>query len=143
MFYPLRVWDPGRPDHDLVRTLLGIDRAARSLTFAGDVPEGWAAQLMRGGPDRLTAGAAEAAAQAAAGGMGQGRGVALLVSCIGRRLLLGQATPDEIEAVAGQLPPGTRRFGFYSYGEIAPHPVSGSAELHNQTMTVTLLSEVD
>jgi hypothetical protein len=67
--------------------------------------------------------------------------MALLVSCIGRRLLLGQGTHDEIEAVASGLPPGTRRIGFYSYGEIAPHPSSGTAELHNQTMTITLLSE--
>jgi hypothetical protein len=140
-FYPLRVWNPDRPDHDVVSTLLAIDRTARSMTVAGDVPEGWAAQLMRGGSDRLTAGAAEAATQAAAGARAQGESVALLVSCIGRRLLLGQGTHDEIEAVAGGLPPGTRRIGFYSYGEIAPHPSSGTAELHNRTMTITLLSE--
>ncbi|MFC7477637.1 FIST signal transduction protein [Dankookia sp. GCM10030260] len=141
LFYPLRVWHPDQPDHDVVRTLLAIDRTARSMTFAGDVPEGWAAQLMRGGAERLTAGAAEAAARAAGGVRAPGDSVALLVSCIGRRLLLGQATHEEIEAVAGRLPPGVRRLGFYSYGEIAPHPASGTAELHNQTMTITLLSE--
>jgi hypothetical protein len=141
LFYPLRVWNPDRPEHDIVRTLLAIDPVARSMTFAGDVPEGWVAQLMRGGSERLTAGAAEAAAQAAAGAVAPGDSVALLVSCIGRRLLMGQGTHDEIGAVAGRLPPGTRRIGFYSYGEIAPHPASGTAELHNQTMTITLLSE--
>jgi hypothetical protein len=115
------------------------------MTFAGDVPEGWMAQLMRGGPERLTAGAAEAAGQAAAGTAPASGAdmdtVALLVSCIGRRLLLGQSASDEVEAVAARLPAGTRTFGFYSYGEIAPHPASGATELHNQTMTVTLLSE--
>ena len=142
LLYPLRVWDPANPRHDVVRTVLGIDREARSMTFAGDVPEGWLAQLMRGGHDRLTSGAADAAQQAvAASAAAPGAQVAILVSCIGRRLLMGQGISDEIEAVTARLPPGTPRTGFYSYGEISPHAASGLCELHNQTMTVTLLSE--
>ena len=31
--------------------------------------------------------------------------------------------------------------GFYSYGEMAPFSGSSSCELHNQTMTLTLISE--
>ena len=88
----------------------------------------------------MTAGAAAAAAQAA-GSTADGDRLAILVSCIGRRLLMGQSIQDEIEAVATQLPDRTARVGFYSYGEISPHAVSGASELHNQTMTVTLLSE--
>jgi hypothetical protein len=68
--------------------------------------------------------------------------LALLVSCIGRRLLMGQRIEDEIEAVAQVLPARVAQVGFYSYGEIAPHAVSNMCELHNQTMTITLISEV-
>ena len=75
------------------------------MTFAGDVPEGWVAQLMRGNFDRLAAGAAEAAKQARTG-LGaerDGDGLALLVSCIGRRLLMDQRIMDEVEAAGLEL----------------------------------------
>jgi len=38
------------------------------------------------------------------------------------------------------MPPGTQQVGFYSYGEISPQ--AGRCDLHNQTMTLTLLAEV-
>ena len=143
LLFPLLIRDPAQADHDLVRTILAVDHAARSMTFAGDVPEGWSAQLMRGNFDRLAAGAAEAARQAAAG-LGENihqNGVAVLVSCIGRRLLMGQRTMDEVEAAGLELGSRMPRLGFYSYGEISPHHVSGLCELHNQTMTVTAITE--
>jgi len=144
LLFPLRIRNPERPDHDIVRTILAVDQKARSMTFAGDVPEGWAAQLMRGNFDRLAAGAAKAARQAAAGRpeTRSGDAVAVLVSCIGRRLLMGQHIIDEIEAAGAELGAGVSRLGFYSYGEISPHSASGVCELHNQTMTVTTISEV-
>jgi hypothetical protein len=143
LLFPLRIRNPERPDHDIVRTILAIDHNTRSMTFAGDVPEGWVAQLMRGNFDRLAAGAAKAAHQAAASNADKRNGdqVAVLVSCIGRRLLMGQHTVDEVEAASVELGPDVSRLGFYSYGEISPHSVSGACELHNQTMTVTTISE--
>jgi len=144
LLYPLKIWHPQFPSNEVVRTVLAINREARSMTFAGDVPQGSRAQLMRGEFDRLTAGGAEAARQAANGHSTQaGQGaVALLVSCIGRKLLMGQRIEDEIRAVAENLPAGVLHAGFYSYGEIAPHAKSDVCGLHNQTMTVTLISEV-
>jgi len=144
LLFPLRIFDPERPDHDIVRTILAVGHDARSMTFAGDVPEGWTAQLMRGNFDRLAAGAAMAARQAA-DGVGPGRTgdqIAILVSCIGRRLLMGQHTADELEAASGESGLQVPQLGFYSYGEISPHRVSGVCELHNQTMTVTTIAEV-
>jgi hypothetical protein len=113
------------------------------MTFAGDVPEGWVAQLMRGNFDRLAEGAAKAAGQirAKAPPSRDGDEVAILVSCIGRRLLMGQNTLDEIEAAGAELGSGVKQIGFYSYGEISPHAASGVCQLHNQTMTITTLSE--
>jgi hypothetical protein len=144
LLFPLRIRNPERPDHDIVRTILAVDQKARSMTFAGDVPEGWVAQLMRGNFDRLAAGAAKAARHAAAGkpAARSGDEVAVLVSCIGRRLLMGQHTIDEVEAAGAELGSDVSRLGFYSYGEISPHSASGRCELHNQTMTVTTISEL-
>jgi hypothetical protein len=144
LLFPLRVYEPSRPDHDIVRTILAVDHEARSMTFAGDVPEGWVAQLMRGNFDRLAAGAAEAAREAQVQIDAATHGddeLALLVSCIGRRLLMGQKTVDEVEAAGAELGARVKRIGFYSYGEISPHRVSGISQLHNQTMTITTISE--
>jgi hypothetical protein len=140
LVFPLQIFHPERPDDNVVRTILAVDREKRSMTFAGDMPEGWTAQLMRGNFDRLSAGAANAARQARSG-LGDDGGVAILVSCIGRRLLMGQRTTDEVEAAGAELGDNTPRLGFYSYGEISPHEVSGICELHNQTMTVTAFHE--
>lgn len=143
LLFPLQIHDPNRPDHQIVRTILAVDRDKKSMTFAGDMPEGWVAQLMRGNFDRLALGAADAAQQAR-DGLNECRdndGVAILVSCIGRRLLMGQRALDEVEAAGAVLGPKLQRLGFYSYGEISPHAVSGICELHNQTMTVTTITE--
>lgn len=143
LLFPLRIYNPDRPEHDLVRTVLAVDRDAHSMTFAGDMPEGWVAQLMRGNFDNLTAGAGDAARQASANiaKHGDRSGLAVLVSCIGRRLLMGQHTTEEVEAVGAEFGSRMARLGFYSYGEISPHAVSGVCELHNQTMTVTTFTE--
>ena len=143
LLFPLRIYDAGAPDVATVRTILAVDHDRRSMTFAGDMPEGWVAQLMRGSFHRLTAGAATAARAAHPPAMDlDGDELALLVSCIGRRLLLGQQTHDEVEAVGTELGQGVRRIGFYSYGEISPHAASGVCQLHNQTMTITTIREV-
>jgi hypothetical protein len=144
LLFPIQVYDPEQPDSAVVRTVLAIDREARSMTFAGDIPQGWTAQLMRGNLDRLAAGAADAARQARSGlkANDNDQRFSILVSCIGRRLLMGQRTIEEVEAAGAELGFGTLRLGFYSYGEISPHATSGHCELHNQTMTVTTLAEV-
>lgn len=143
LLFPMRIYDPRHPHHAVVRTVLAVDGKDGSMTFAGDMPEGWTAQLMRGSFGRLCAGAAEATQQAleTMAVPPSGDSAAILISCIGRRLLMGQRIDEEIEAVTAELPPGYRPIGFYSYGEISPHGQSGRAQLHNQTMTVTLLSE--
>ena len=144
LLFPLRVFEPEKPDSDIVRTVLGVDREARTMTFAGDVPQGWVAQLMRGNFDRLAAGAAEAARQTRTQTESDGHSgdeLALLVSCIGRRLLMGQNIIDEVESVGAELGGSVTRLGFYSYGEISPNQRSGVSQLHNQTMTIATISE--
>jgi hypothetical protein len=93
--------------------------------------------------DGLAAGAADAARQARSKVEAKHGDpcLSILISCIGRRLLMGQRTIEEIEAVGAELGSDMVRLGFYSYGEISPHVTSGLCELHNQTMTITALAE--
>lgn len=126
---------------EVVRSTIGIDESAQSLIFAGDVPEGSYARLMKTNHERLTDGAAEAAEEAVAGLGGAVPELALLVSCVGRRLVMGLRTKDELEAVRDVLPAGTPATGFYSHGELAPFDGRTRCDLHNQTMTITVLAE--
>lgn len=125
----------------LVRTVLGIDEQAGSMTFAGDIPEGTYARLMKANFDRLIDGAA-GAARAGLERLGHfSPELALLISCVGRRLVLKQRVEEELEGVREVLGPGPVLTGFYSYGEICPHGAVTACELHNQTMTITAFSE--
>lgn len=154
LLFPLAVRVPGAYDRELVRTVLAVDEATMSMTFAGDVPEGSTSRLMRANFDRLIDAAHLAATDtvavadpAAAGpgsdGGGGGAGgptLAVAVSCVGRRLLLTRRTEDELEAAQAGLPGDSQMVGFYSYGEISPVS-AGTCDLHNQTMTLTTISE--
>lgn len=143
LLFPLSIRHPDEGQH-VVRTVLSIDDDANSMTFAGDLPEGWQAQLMRANFDRLIEGAGDAAT--AAGQLAteadssDGPTLAIAVSCVGRRLVLRERCEEELEASVDGLPGGTSMIGFYSYGEISPC-VGGSCELHNQTMTLTTIQE--
>jgi len=140
LLFPLALRTPDAPGREVVRTILAVDPVARTMTFAGDVPEGSSAQLMTGTLDGLVTGAGQAAGAAVGGPDGDVPLLALAVSCVGRRLVLGRRTEDELEAVAGRLPVGSELVGFYSYGEISPAD-AGRCDLHNQTMTITTLAE--
>jgi hypothetical protein len=125
----------------VVRTVLSVDEEARSMTFAGDVPQGAYARLMKANFDRLVDGAVGAARNSLEPLPGSNPELALLISCVGRKMVLRQRVEEEIEAVREVLGAGTALCGFYSYGEISPFRSTGRCELHNQTMTVTTLSE--
>ncbi len=141
LLFPLSLRRPGSED-SLVRTILAIDEEAGSLTFAGDVPEGALGRFMKANFDRLIDGAA-GAAQATSRALGSfSPELALLISCVGRKLVLLQRVEEEIECVREVLGESSAVAGFYSYGEISPHhPSAASCELHNQTMTITALAE--
>ena len=140
LLFPLNVRPP-EGGTALVRTILGVDEANHSLTFAGDVPEGHRAQLMKANFDRLIDGAQGAATQAAAPFADAPPAAALLISCVGRKLVLRQRIEEEVEGVRDTLGEGTAMIGFYSYGEIAPGVAGRCSELHNQTMTITTFDE--
>lgn len=138
LLFPLRIRDPEGPS-ELARTILAIDDVEQSMRFAGDMPEGWSAQMMRTTIDRLVDGAVDAAEQASQPVPTGADSLALAVSCVGRRLVLGDRTDEELEACLDALGSHTALRGFYSYGEISP--ADGYVGLHNQTMTLTTISE--
>ena len=125
----------------IVRTILSVDREEQSLTFAGDVPEGSHARLMMANFDRLIDGAAGAAHATSAGLAGSSAQLAILISCVGRKLILKQRIEEEVEGVQDILGKACALAGFYSYGEISPFTSGAKCELHNQTMTITAFVE--
>lgn len=122
----------------VVRTILSVNEEDQSLTFAGDVPEGAYARLMKANFDRLVDGAVGAARTSRHASEPD---LAVLISCVGRKLILKQRVEDEVDGVREALGPSTAITGFYSYGEISPFTPHARCELHNQTMTVTTFAE--
>jgi len=111
------------------------------MKFAGTMPEGAKVRFMKSNPDRLIDAAVNAGTQAMERIKKEDCSLALIVSCVGRKLVLGDRIEEEVEAVAEDLLPHTSVTGFFSYGEIAPQENSDRSQLHNQTITVTLFSE--
>jgi hypothetical protein len=140
LIFPLAVRADGVDAPSVVRTILAVSEDERSMTFAGDMPEGARAQLMRANLDRLIDGAGGAALMTRNPEADDAPTLAVGISCVGRRLVLGERTQEEIEATLEVLPQAARQVGFYSYGEISPH-ATGTCELHNQTMTLTTIRE--
>lgn len=124
----------------LIRTILGIDESSGSLTLAGEIEADGYLKLMHASTDRLVFGAETAAEGARLDEVAQVAGLAILVSCVGRKLVMGARVDEEVEAVGDVLGSEMALAGFYSYGEISPFGVEACG-LHNQTMTITCLTE--
>jgi hypothetical protein len=143
--FPLQISSPHEPGRMVVRAPLAIDDEPLFMTFAGNIPQGWNVRLMRGNADRLIFGAADAARQAGAGDMraGERASLALIVSCAGRHQVMGQRTEEELEVAGAELPRAAKRIGFYSFGEIAPTAHHSFSEVHNQTISITNIFELE
>ncbi len=140
LLFPLSI-RPDRESDGVVRTILSVSDSDDTMTFAGDLPEGSYARLMRANFDRLIEGAS-GAARVSAQAIGERQTeLALLISCVGRKMVLKQRVEEEVESVREILGPTPVLTGFYSYGEISPFTPTARCELHNQTMTITTLAE--
>ena len=140
LLFPLSIRMPDSHT-ELVRTILQIDERNHSMIFAGDIPEGSYARMMKANFDRLIDGAVDSARRCTALLPGHKTDLALLVSCVGRRMVLKQRVEEEVEGVREVLGARPVMTGFYSYGEISPMSMPAKCELHNQTMTITTLAE--
>jgi hypothetical protein len=142
LLFPLsiRLKDSETP---IVRTVLSVNEKDGSMVFAGDLPQGEYVRLMKANFDRLIDGASDAAEMAKTSLKSSDPGLAILISCVGRKLVLKQRVEEELEIIREVLGNQTVMTGFYSYGEICPiKPFEQHCELHNQTMTITILKEV-
>ena len=140
LFFPLEMRE-SEDSELLVRTILGVNEAENSLTFAGNIPEGSFVRLMKTNVNRVIDGA-ERAADIIKESMKEAPNLVLMVSCVGRKLVLKQLTQDEIEAVTQSFPEGTTFTGFYSNGELSKLKGQMGCNLHNQTMTLTAIAEL-
>ena len=132
LLFPLAIRTEKEPGKSLVRSVLGIGEENNALIFKADIPQGAFAQLMRTKLDNLITSASDSAKTATID-LPQKPIFSIAISCIGRRLVLGQRTEEELEGVLEHLPEGSIQTGFYSYGEISPFS-TGHCDLHNQTM---------
>jgi len=140
LLFPLSL----RTEYDqipVVRTILSINEMEQSITFAGDMTEGAYVKFMKANFDRLINGAVKAAQTSIENNHDMSPEFALLISCVGRKLVLKQLVEEEVEAASQILGKETVITGFYSYGEISPFSSGAQCELHNQTMTITTFSE--
>ena len=139
LLYPLSVKTPNSKE-SIVRTILNINEEENTMILAGDVPEGAEVQLMMSTVDDIVQGAQTAAAFAMRNRKSEPE-LGLLISCVGRKLVMDQRTEEEVEEVIEVIGDQAKVAGFYSYGEMAPFAGADQCKLHNQTMTLTLISE--
>jgi hypothetical protein len=139
LHFPLQIRENSSSERRLVRTCLAIDEATGSIVFAGDVPQGWKAQFMVANFERVIDGAGDAAEQSLK--TAKKGGVTFAISCVGRRLVLGERAEEELELIKDVVGEETKILGFYSYGEFAPYAKGAPCELHNQTMTLFHVDE--
>jgi len=139
--FPFAIIEDGKRDIEKIRTLLAIDPKNNSLTFAGNVNEGETVRFCQSTHDRLVEGAGDAAHLVSNHANVNQTGLAICVSCVGRKGVMAELVTDEVKLVQQILGGQTAITGFYSYGEFAPRPDTSDSVLHNQTMTIGYLSE--
>ncbi|MBB5019002.1 hypothetical protein HNQ59_002300 [Chitinivorax tropicus] len=142
LLFPFAILGDGSTETGLIRTILGIDESAGSLVLAGDVELGSQLRLMHASTDALVDGAQAAAEAAWQEAQHNQASLSILISCVGRKLVMGDRVEEELEAVTDVLHAQSILTGFYSNGEISPHGNIADCRLHNQTMTITCIQEI-
>lgn len=140
LMFPFQLLSNEKAETGLIRTILAVDEKEGSLTFAGDLDQGSYVRLMHANTKGLVSGAKTAAQNAVVKGAAKDS-FAMIVSCVGRKLVMGANVDEEIEAISEIFGGGCSLAGFYSYGEISPFLAGVGCQLHNQTMTISYISE--
>lgn len=141
LLFPLSI-KLNESENPIVRTILSINNETKSMIFAGDVPEGSKVRLMKANFDKLIDAASDAAENSLVNLKENTPKLAILISCVGRKIILDKRIDEEVEAVINVLGTDAVITGFYSYGEISPLHPNTKCELHNQTMTITTFDEI-
>ena len=141
LLFPLSLHETGK-EGKLVRTILGLDEKADCMVFAGNMPEGSKVRLMKSNQENLVSASATAASNCYMRLNGRKPSLSILISCVGRKLVMHSRVAEEVEVLDNTVGADTAIAGFYSYGEISPLKTGGKCELHNQTMTITSFTEI-
>lgn len=130
--FPLIVEGPAPERQGLYRSMRFFDDPRGAVTYWGTVQTGDRIRLGMGNDLSLV----QTASQLTAGAPPE---AAILYSCVGRELVLGEMAPDEVSNIHRALG-GAALSGFFTFGEIGPTPGGGLA-FYNQTAILVLLSE--
>ena len=141
--YPLGFSLPGGPaDHEdlfVLRATMSVDRKARAITFAGEIPEGVMVNLTCGDRPSILQAAQTAARNAQSAIVEADPEIIFCFSCMARKIVLGRRTKEEIEAVRSELGRQVPMVGFYSYGEFSPVGPAARNYMHNESITLSVL----
>jgi hypothetical protein len=121
------------------RKIKSINEDEKSITFDGDVPEGSYIKMMRANFDSLINGASAAANKSAKSIPKPD--LAIVISNIGRKIILSKRIEEEVEVIREVLGESTAITGFYSYGDISFSQRDAKSEFNNQSMTITTMLE--
>lgn len=147
--YPFGLLDTiatiGENEYFQLRCGLAVDEDEGSIILAGAIPEGSQIALTTASRGDIINGAKQAALQALEGLNGAVPKLILMFSCIGRKLVLGRRTEEEIDIVRQVLGSHVPILGFYTYGEIGPIDKSKkelqAARFHNETVVLWVLGQ--
>lgn len=122
-----------------VRSVFNVDIETGSITFAGEVPQGTNVAITFGNLEAYMKGVDMSCAHALElWGSTETPSAAIVISCAGRRWVMGGSHMEEVSNIRNKLEQPPRSpipfLGFYSYGEIAP--VNNQNHLHNETCVV-------
>lgn len=138
-YFPIEMRDSEHSE-PVVRTILGINEDENSITFAGNVSEGSFVRLMKTNVNRVIDGASKSADILKENSKTNPE-LVILITCVGRKIVLKQLAQDEVEAVTDNFSNEVSFAGFYSNGEISKSKFIEDCKLHNQSMTLTSFSE--
>ena len=133
----------GGKEYFQLRCGLAVDHEKKTITLAASIPEGGAITLTTASRGDIINGAEMAAQQAKESLEGAAPKAILMFSCVGRNLVLGRRTEEEVAAVKKVLGEDVPLIGFYTYGEIGPidkmEPHLSVTKFHNETVVVWVL----
>jgi hypothetical protein len=139
----LSVHDPSKNNEERLRSIVpDFSKKSGSVGLFGGIANGHQVQVCRARPEDLTA---EVYAIAEAARIsGKPPVAALVVSCSGRKALLGGHVEHEVAALTRAFPNGLPLAGFPSFGEIAPlRRGNGFTRnlFHNMTYVLLLIEQ--
>ncbi|HEY3447979.1 MAG TPA: FIST N-terminal domain-containing protein [Myxococcales bacterium] len=139
----LSVMDAVHPESKRLRSVIPeFDKPSGGLALYGGIAEGLKVQVCVAEPDDLIREVYAIAERART--LDFEPAAALIVSCAGRKWLLGERVDHEVRALRSAFPRGLPLVGFPSFAEFGPLKVGGrytSTFAHNMTYVLLLVGE--